>query len=118
MREVPINLLLVIMDVARLSSVCLCSLQHTRQIQQIRRQYLQIFVTRLAFGLETIERSVLRKNWCPFDTVVVLWNPTLESVDSWVKVADPNFYADPAAQRWQTPISLWKMFREPDLPTP
>ena len=76
------------------------------------------FVTRLYFGLETIERSVLRKNWCPFDSVVVLWNPTLESVDSWAKVADPNFYADPAAQRWQTPISLWKMFREPDFPTP
>ena len=76
------------------------------------------FATRLTFGLKTIERSVLRKNWCPFDSVIVLWNPTLESFDSWAKVADPHFYSDPANRDWRTPISFWNMFREPDFPIP
>ena len=79
------------------------------------------FVTRLGFGIETIDRSVLRTNWCPFDSVVVLWNLTLESIDSWAKVADPNFYSDPANLSWQNPIS-WKKVesfcRKLDLPTP
>ena len=79
------------------------------------------FVTRLNFGFKTIKRSALRKNWCPFDSVVVLWNPRLESIDSWAKVADPNFYSDPANLSWQTPISWWEaqsLFRKLDLLTP
>lgn len=32
---------------------------------------LSDFVTRLGHGLKTIERSVLRADWCPFDSVVV-----------------------------------------------
>ena len=79
------------------------------------------FVTRLGFGFETIKRSVLRKNWCPFDSVVVLWIPTLESIDSWAKVANPNFYSDPANLNWQNPLSWTKLedlLRKLDLPTP
>ena len=79
------------------------------------------FVTRLGFGLETIDCSVLRTDWCPFDSVIVLWNPTLESIDSWAKVADPNFYSDPANLSWHNPISWTKaetLLRKLDLPTP
>ena len=54
------------------------------------------FTPRLLLGLKKIERSVLRASWCPFDSVFVLWNPTLESINEWTKVADPDFYSDPA----------------------
>ena len=66
---------------------------------------LDDFVTRLLLGLDAIQRSVLRANWCPFDSVVVLWNPTLESIDSWARAADHDFYSDPANVTWRTPIS-------------
>ena len=72
------------------------------------------------FGLNTIKHSVLRKNWCPFDCVVVLWNPTLESIDSWARVADPKFYSDPANLSWRNPVSWQKiesLFRTRDFPT-
>ena len=39
----------------------------------------------------------------------MLWNPTLELFDSWIKVADPNFYSDPANLRWQNPVSWTKV---------
>lgn len=64
------------------------------------------FVPRLLLGLDKIKSSFLSKNWCPFDSVVILWNPTLESIDEWTKVAAPNFYSDPANISWQTPISF------------
>ena len=70
---------------------------------------LDDFVCRLTLGFEAIQRSVLRTNWCPFDSVVVLWNPTLESADSWTKSADYGFYSDPANVTWQNPISASKM---------
>ena len=78
------------------------------------------FNTRLSLGFEKIESSVLRANWCPFDSVVVLWNPTLESIDSWIKVADPNFYSNPANLRWRSPVSLLKFysFTTRDFPIP
>ena len=67
------------------------------------------FVCRLGLGFEDIQHSVLRTNWCPFDSVVVLWNPTLESADSWAKMADCGFYSDPANVTWQEPISASKI---------
>ncbi len=70
---------------------------------------LNDFVCRLTLGFEAIQRSVLRANWCPFDSVVVLWKPTLESADSWAKRADNGFYSDPANVTWQKPISASKM---------
>ena len=79
------------------------------------------FVPRLLLGLEKIKRSVLLTNWCPFDSVVILWTPTLESIDEWTKIADPDFYSDPANLSWQTPISLFRGYSfltTPDLPTP
>ena len=79
------------------------------------------FAPRLLLGLEKIKRSVLRTNWCPFDSVVILWNPTLESIDAWLKIADPDFYSDPANLNWGTAISPFRgysFFRELDLPTP
>ena len=86
------------------------------------------FYSRLTLGFEAIQRSVLRTNWCPFDSVVVLWNPTLESADSWAKRADYGFYSDPANVTWQEPISAskipalvkvaYEMAKEHDLPVP
>ena len=68
------------------------------------------FVPRLLLGLKKIERSVLRASWCPFDSVFVLWNPTLESINEWTKVADPDFYSDPANLSWKTPITASKFY--------
>ncbi|MYB56030.1 MAG: hypothetical protein F4X51_06545 [Gemmatimonadetes bacterium] len=89
---------------------------------------LDDFVCRLGLGFEAIQRSVLRTNWCPFDSIVVLWNPTLESADSWAKRADYGLYSDPANVTWQKPISASKMpvlakiayegDKEHDLPVP
>ena len=79
------------------------------------------FAPRLLLGFEKIKHSVLRTNWCPFDSVVILWNPMLESIDKWIKVADPDFYSDPANLSWKTPISHYKLYsslRKPNLPTP
>ena len=36
---------------------------------------LRDFSNRLLLGLKNIERNVLRADWCPFDSVVVIWNP-------------------------------------------
>ena len=76
------------------------------------------FLTRLALGFENMKRSVLRANWCPFDSVVVLWNPTLESINSWAKVTDPNFYSDPANLSWHAPIAPMSCLKILALPTP
>ena len=64
------------------------------------------FVPRVLLGFQAIKRSVLRQPWCPFDSVVVIWNPTLESVDSWAKAADRSFYSDPANVTWCSPVSM------------
>ena len=66
------------------------------------------FVPRVLLGFQAIGRNVLRQPWCPFDSVVVIWNPTLESVDSWAKAADSAFYSDPANVTWRSPVSLLK----------
>ena len=66
------------------------------------------FVPRVLLGFQEIERSVLRQSWCPFDSVVVIWNPTLESVNSWAVVADGDFYANPANVAWRSPVSFLK----------
>ena len=82
---------------------------------------LSDFVTRLGLGLKAIEHSLLRANWNPFDSVVVLWNPTLESIDSWVRDADPHFYSDPINLSWQTPVAWPNMqsrYRSRNLPNP
>ena len=79
------------------------------------------FAPRLLLGLKKIERSVLRANWSPFDSVVILWNPTLESIDAWVRVADPDFYSDPTNLSWKTATSFFRGYSfltNPDLPTP
>ena len=79
------------------------------------------FAPRLLLGFEKIKHSVLRTNWCPFDSIVVLWNPTLESIDAWVRVADPDFYLDPANISWKTPISYLKLhsyLKKHNLPAP
>ena len=66
------------------------------------------FVPRVLLGFQAIERSVLRQPWCPFDSVVVIWNPTLESVDAWARAADRSLYSDPANVTWRSPVSLLK----------
>ncbi len=61
------------------------------------------------------------RSWCPFDSVVVLWNPTWESIDKWAKVADPGFYADPANYSLNCPFSLIKGYsflKKHDFPKP
>ena len=79
---------------------------------------LKDFCIRLNLGLEQIKYSVLRANWCPFDSVVILWNPSLESIDEWSKVANPGFYSDPANHSLNSPFSLIKGYsylKERDL---
>ena len=79
------------------------------------------FAPRLLLGLKEIENSVLRASWCPFDSVVVLWNPMLDSIDAWLKAADIDFYLDPANLNWKTPISHLKLYsylKKHNLPTP
>lgn len=63
------------------------------------------FSIRLKLALKEIKHSVLRTNWCPFDSVVILWNPTLEAIDEWVKVADIDSYSDPANYSLKSPFS-------------
>ena len=70
---------------------------------------LKDFFTRLEIGFEAIKHSGLLTSWCPFDSVLILWNPTLESIDEWTKVADPDFYLDPANISWKTPVSFLKL---------
>lgn len=74
---------------------------------------LKDFGTRLIMGLDAIEQSILRASWCPFDSIVILWNPTLESVEEWDKIANSDFYSDPANHSWKTPFLL---FRKAGLP--
>ena len=68
------------------------------------------FCYRLDLGFEAIEHSVLRKNWCPFDSVVVLWNLTPESIDCGAKTADPSFCSDPVNVTLRNPISASQMY--------
>ena len=72
---------------------------------------LKDFFIHLSLGFEAIKHSVLRTNWCPFDSVVVLWNPTLESIDEWVKAADQDFYSDPANHSLKNPLSLGSIIK-------
>ena len=79
------------------------------------------FTPRLNLAFEEIQHSVLRRNWCPFDSVVVLWKPTLEAIDEWAKVADSDFYSDPANHSLKNPFSLIKGYsylKKHNLPTP
>ena len=60
------------------------------------------FLVRLASGFHAIEKSVLRATWCPFDSVVVLWHPSTESIDSWTRAADRKSWSDESAVAWQS----------------
>ena len=76
---------------------------------------------RLQLGLDAIKHSVLRASWCPFDSVIVLWNPMLKAIDAWVKAANSGFYLDPANISWKTPISQLKLhsyLKKHNLPAP
>ena len=82
---------------------------------------LKDFFMRLSLGFEAIKHPVLRTNWCPFDSVVVLWNPTLQAIDEWAKVADQGLYSDPANYSLKNPFSFMKGYaflKEPDFPIP
>ena len=82
---------------------------------------LKDFFMSLSLGFEAIKHSVLRTNWCPFDSVIVLWNPTLEAIDDWTKVADQDFYSDPANHSLKNPFSLIKGYsflKKLDIPIP
>ena len=79
------------------------------------------FYMRLKLALKEIKHSILLKNWCPFDSVVILWNPTLEAIDEWVNVADIDFYSDPANRSLKSPFSLIKGYsywKKHNLPKP
>ena len=71
------------------------------------------FCMRLHFGLDAIKHSTLRASWCPFDSIVILWNPTQEAIDEWGKVANLDFYSSPSNQSLQVPLSGLKIL---DLP--
>ena len=82
---------------------------------------LKDFFVRLSVGFEAIKHPVLRANWCPFDSIVVLWNPTLAAIDEWAKVADPGFYSDPANYSLKNPLSFMKGYsflKELNIPIP
>ena len=82
---------------------------------------LKDFFMRLGLGFEAIKHPVLLANWCPFDSIVVLWNPTLETIDEWAKVADPDFYSDPANYSLKSPFSFMKGYsflKKSDIPIP
>ena len=66
------------------------------------------FVTRLGVGFKSIERLVLRKSWCPFDSIAVLWTPSTEALNAWAERANPRFYNDPANHLLRQPFSLLK----------
>lgn len=70
------------------------------------------FSTRLKLGIKEIKRSVLCANWCPFDSVIILWTPTLEAINQWVKVADMDFYSDPVNHNLKSPFSLLKYYSD------
>ena len=82
------------------------------------------FIMRLNLAFEEIQHSVLRTNWCPFDSVIVLWNPTLEAIDEWVKIADLGSYSDTANQSLKNPLSLasiikgYSYLKKHNLPIP
>ena len=82
---------------------------------------LKDFFMRLNLGFEAIKHPVLRANWCPFDSIVVLWNPTLAAIDEWAKVTDPGVYSDPANYSLKNPLSFMKGYsflKDPDFPIP
>ena len=82
---------------------------------------LKDFLMRLNLGFEAIKHPVLRANWCPFDSIVVLWNPTLAAIDEWAKVADPGVYSDPANYSLENPVSFMKGYsflKKSGLPIP
>ena len=60
------------------------------------KNVLNNFMTRLSIGLESIKSSILNKNWCPFDSIYVVWNPNVQSVCSWAKIADVDSYSNPS----------------------
>lgn len=70
---------------------------------------LHEFATRLGVGIDSNDRRVLRKSWCPFDTVCVLWTPTTEALDAWAAGANTRFYNDPANRLLGSPLSLLKL---------
>lgn len=79
---------------------------------------LEDFWTRLNLRFDAIKHSILQASWCPFDSIVILWNPTLEAIDEWAKIADQDFYSDPANRSLETPFSLFgkdSIFRKAGL---
>lgn len=73
------------------------------------------FTIRLGIGLKSIERSVLRTSWCPFDSIVVLWNPSAEALDASAERAGAGYYNDPANLSLKRPFSLLKAHGALDL---
>ena len=70
---------------------------------------LREFTARLGVAVDSIDRPVLRKSWCPFDTVCVLWTPTGEALDAWAAGAKTSFYNDPANASFGNPLSPLKL---------
>ena len=54
------------------------------------------FYTRLKIGLNEIKHSVLNTKLCPFDSIYIVWNPNIKSIDSWVQTANTDFYSNQA----------------------
>ena len=68
------------------------------------------FCTRLSIGLNEMKHSVLNTKWCPFDSIYVVWNPNLKSIDSWAETVDSEFYSDISNVSWKTPVPIFKMY--------
>ena len=68
------------------------------------------FYTRVSIGLNEIKHSILNTKWCPFDSIYVVWNPNLKSIDSWAETVDSEFYSDVSNISLKTPVPVFKMY--------
>lgn len=64
------------------------------------------FFARMNLALNDIKHSILLKNWCPFDSVVVIWHPTLQAIEKWIHTANTEFYTESANLSLKRPFSV------------
>ena len=64
------------------------------------------FYLRMNLALNDIKHNILLKNWCPFDSVVIVWHPTLQAIEEWLHNAKTEFYTDPANISLKRPFSI------------
>ena len=66
---------------------------------------LDDFVTRTTLGLEDVKRRMLRRRYCPFRNVIVLWDTTPQALREWHKNKSVE-YEDAANTGLKNPITV------------